>query len=375
MTVSSAGLEVKTLAIIRAELRAAIATSPEFGPQAQTGAYTVLGQLLDVFAASLADAWAELQALYDARRADAAPGSHLDDICALVGVVREPQTHSTVGVTFACEGTGTIPAGTLVRVPSGPVFATDEATAFSAPPGSSVNRTVQCTAVEPGALSALAGTVTEIVTAVSGVTSASNLAAAAPGQERETDTQLRMRREQSLSARGAASEDAIMGRVLALTTVDAAGMRSNRTASDAPGLPAHSARLVVWPSTAPRADVLALLADIWPAGIYAVGVERDGSVAFDYATALDLQLDLTLATDVDFPTDGVALVEAAVTEYVAGLTLGETVYPLKVQAAAASIPGVVGCTVLLRFAGAAWGVVPLVVPWDSLAVLDVLAVA
>jgi hypothetical protein len=362
MSVTPAGLAIKQTQQLRQDLRAALAASPAFGPDAKAGPDTVLGQLLDVFAADLSDAWADLQALYDARDPDAATAAALDRLCALVGVIREAQARSTVVLELTTAGTGIIPAGFRARVPGGPIFATTAAAPFVGVPV-----LVAAEATEYGPLAASAGTITELVDSVVGVTAVVNPDAANPGQYAQADADLRRTREASLVALGAGSDAAIRTSLLALTEVIDAAVRSNRTEHPVDGDRPRSVRVAVWPDTVPAAVIFTVLDRVLPAGIYAEGAERDDWRAFDFASVVPLDITLTLTVDADYPADGDALCQEAMQAYVDSRLLGDDVYPLRVIGAVlAACPGILTATAVL-----AGGVIgaggEAVIPWGSIA--------
>jgi uncharacterized phage protein gp47/JayE len=73
---------------------------------------------------------------------------------------------------------------------------------------------VLCRAIETGPILALLGTLTDIVTPVSGLDQVDNLIDGNVGSDTETDTNLRIRRKSSLQIVGAATADAIRARLL-----------------------------------------------------------------------------------------------------------------------------------------------------------------
>jgi uncharacterized phage protein gp47/JayE len=365
VTVDATGFQRPLFAEIRQGVRDDLVSSPEF-VGLQTGPDTVAGQFVDVFASHLDEAYTKLQELYDVRP-DSAEGTHLDDVCALVGVLREGASRSTLTLRFVCTGAGTLPAHTLCRIPDGALFRTvAEATAAGVG-----NLDVLGEALDVGITVAEVGEVSLLVDSPAFVASVTNTTAAVGGQQVESDTALRLRREQSLTARGAAALLAIRAELLDLRDVVQCVVRENTRDRTVALLPPHSGRCVLWPVTA-TTPVFDLLETIWPCGIRALGTQVRGDVAFDWATALQLYISALLTVDSDFPADGTTRAVAALTAYCATLQIGAKVWPLRLQAAiTANVSGVTGCTILLKFGAEPGGsdTSALDVPWDSIAVL------
>ena len=108
---TTAGLEIKRLADITADMRAALELT--FGPDVQTGPDSVLGVLIGVFAQQLSQVWELAQQLYDSVDPDTAEGAALDAICSLVGIRRLGELRSSGVVTLTGTALATIPAGTI----------------------------------------------------------------------------------------------------------------------------------------------------------------------------------------------------------------------------------------------------------------------
>lgn len=59
-----------------------------------------MGQIVTIFARQIVSAWEALATAYGAVDPNAAEGVLLDNICALIGAVREAATRSTVTCTL-----------------------------------------------------------------------------------------------------------------------------------------------------------------------------------------------------------------------------------------------------------------------------------
>jgi uncharacterized phage protein gp47/JayE len=359
MSLTSTGLTVPRLADLRTAARADIAASAVLGPAWQTGPGSQLGGQLDVTLARLAEVYELLAQVYASFNPDDAEGIHLDRLCAIVGVVREPATYSAGTVQLTGVALTVVPAGTLLRVPDGAIVATDADVTLTGGADDA-----DCTAVEIGEVEILATTVTEIVTAVAGLASCDNAADFVTGRERETDAELRTRREQSLVAPSASTDYGIMAALAALTSVTFARAISDRVL--------HTLRCLVYPSTADSDEVAATIWDTTPAGIELIGAQsavvtdaagNSQTVKWDWVTDQTITVDVTIGGIVNNPTNEAA-VKAAVLARFDMLEVGDDVYSTQLVAAVVTALGeaVTSCVITVD-AGAS-----VVIAEDELAV-------
>jgi uncharacterized phage protein gp47/JayE len=125
---------------------------------------------------------------------DTAIGQALNTIIKLAGITRRPATRSQVDVEVTTDRALTLPADYTVEDTLGQSWvALSEVSIASAG-----TTTVTLFAENFGAVEADAGTVTEPVTVVIGVTGVTNPTAATVGSDEETDEELRIRRNRSL---------------------------------------------------------------------------------------------------------------------------------------------------------------------------------
>lgn len=120
---TSAGLEIATLADLIASMRAA--WSAAFGASMDTSDRSPDGQLLGVTGEPLALLWELLEAVVASQDPAKATKAALDAICALSGTVRVPASFSAVTLTLTGTPTTSVPNGSLVATEStGQQFAT-----------------------------------------------------------------------------------------------------------------------------------------------------------------------------------------------------------------------------------------------------------
>jgi len=199
-----------------------------------------------------------------------------------------------------------------------------------------------------------ARTLTVIETAVTGFDSAFNLADATVGNDVETDTELRARRENALGTNAAGTLPAIRTAVLEIDEVDATFVVENDSDAVVAGRPAHSFETIVEQAdggSSADAEVAEAIFNSKPAGIQPFGndvteivVDSQGfnhTVEFSRPVAVTIYLEVDLETDSDFPPTGTALAAAALLEFGENLGIGkDVIIRPELMASLEDIPGI-----------------------------------
>ena len=219
------------------------------------------------------------------------------------------------------------------------LYASDGSTAFNCVLGTNLGITAlgcpaSYAAVVAGSVSVPLYSIQNIVNAISGLASVNNLVQGVAGRNLETDDALRVRRVAALSAIGKATDGAIAFRILQnVAGVTSCAVISNRLdVTDSSGRPPHSFEVIVSGGSA-----LAIANEIWadmPSGIQTYGntsqVIQDSlganhTIYYSIPTNIYiwLQITLTFYSEEQYPTNGDALVTAAIeawslTEFIAG---------------------------------------------------------
>ena len=269
---TTTGFNPATLDDVKTALEAAFRA--EFGNNVRVDAESVFGQIIGIFAEVYADLWEAAEDTYSAGYIGSATGASLDDLVALAGITRNAGTFSTVTLTLTGTPTTAVALGSQFRDPSsGTLWATTAAAVIGG--GGTVDVAASPTVVGP--LIALAGTITEIVTPIGGVTAVTNALDSTPGSESETDAALRVRFIASFRSGGGSSDEAIRAVLLQVTGVTEAFVVSNRSDStDSEGRPPHSLEAIVRGAT--DQAVLDALWTAIPAGIEPYGTNVSGTV-------------------------------------------------------------------------------------------------
>jgi len=318
--IDSNGFTPKTTEDIKTDLEGRLRAS--FGNAISLIPQSVFGQLVGIFSDLLADAWQLGLAIYNGAFRDGASGVNLDLIGALTGTIRKDATYSEVTLTLTGTPGTVIAAGKIAKVPSsGFQFANDGSLTIGG--GGTVSGPF--TATETGPKPAYAGTVTEIVTPVSGWSSVTNAADHTQlGTDIETDAVYRLRQEADLRAIGKATTAAIRSAVLAVDNVADCYVFENETdGTDAEGLPPHSIECVVDGGT--TAAVAQSILDTKPVGIATHGsttqaaTDANGfsrNIKFSRPADLNVYIDITVKIDAAlFPTNGADTIKQAVADW------------------------------------------------------------
>jgi len=345
VSLTTDGLVIPRLADLRSAFRSRAATL--LGAAYATGAESPLGELIDAFSAPFAAGYELLQQVYNAFSLNSATGASLDNVGDWNGVAREPATKSTAVLTLGGTVGIVVPAGREAGIENG----TSWITLADATIGAGGTVTVAAEASEFGPLEASAGTIDQIVTAVSGWATVTNASAAAVGQDIESDSTYRARIRNSRAIVGGSNDASLRSQLENEDDIIAATVISNRTnLTDGFGIPPHAFRAVIWPATADPEVIAALIWTSDPSGI-----EPDGAVSatvedtkgniqtvkWSWADEQVLYLDAIITRTSAYPADGDAQVEAALAAAFSALSVGDDVVVLDgICAVKAAVPGI-----------------------------------
>lgn len=294
---TDSGLVIKTLAVIRADIQAALQAA--FGASIDLGDKSVFGQIVGILAEREALIWELIEAVYNSQDPDSATGLSLDALCALTGTVRPDATFSAVPLILTGVPSTLVTAGSQVTTTStGEIFATDaDATIVTVPAYAAgvyvagnrvtnVGNVYQCTvggtstsvlaptttdpdiadtpvhwtfigvgtgavdqtatAVDAGVVTGVARDITSIASQVFGWDGVMNLTDATLGSDVASDAALRILREQELASDGNGTVDALVAHLIALSGVTSVTVFENVTdVVDANGMPPHSVEALV----------------------------------------------------------------------------------------------------------------------------------
>lgn len=320
--VSDTGFKRKRLNQLLDELNSEVKAI--FGDNFNVSPESPDGQINGVVSESNANLWELAEEAYNAFNPNASSGVSLSNLVQLNGITRLPATASTVELTVTGTSGTLIPQGSLVSDTDGIVtFSTDSNVTI--PTGGSTS--VQATATVTGPLVALAGTVTEIDSPVSGWDTVTNAQDAEVGTNVETDVELRARRRRSVARDAQAIIDAINAEVRAVPGVTQATVLENdtNTGPDSNGLPAHSVSAIVLGGDDTQIAEAIFLKKTLGATAFGntdvtvtddQGIEH--TISFSRPTAISIYVEVNLTTFGNYPVNGDDLIKQAILNYASG---------------------------------------------------------
>ena len=183
---------------------------------------------------------------YNNQSPTTAIGASLDRLCAINGITRKAKSYSTVTLQLTGKPNATI---NYVRAKdiNGYLWQLNESITFDA----NGSATAVASSVVAGNINAAAGTITEMATPLQDWYSVTNPNAAVPGEEVESDSELRERRQQSVSYVAQSIMDSIVSSLKSLVDENGVSITKrviayeNDTANIVDGLPAHSVAFVI----------------------------------------------------------------------------------------------------------------------------------
>lgn len=214
----------------------------------------------------------------------------------------------------------------------------------------SVTCPAEAQAIVTGPVLALAGTVDNINTPVSGWTAVNNPRDGVTGRNIETDVELRLRRRNSLRVIGSASVEAIRSRLIQeIQDVLSVAVFENRTpVTDEFGRPAHSFEAVI--QGGDDDEIAARLWVLKPAGIQTHGnttvliADSQGdaqAMKFSRPVAVPISVHADVQIDASkFPALGAQSIRDAIVSFGNTLAVGEDVAPQRFFCDILAFPGV-----------------------------------
>lgn len=325
--VTDQGFSAKRLADIRDDLEALLIQieDPDTGETLQVDfdEDDPFIQVINTLIANNASTWEALQAVYNQFNPRLATGAALSGLVQINALTRRPGTPATSPITLTGSSGTLVPAGTQFQDNNGVIYALDADVTIGASPTSGT-----VSSVVNGAFNSLAGTITTIVNPIAGLDSVTNANDSTPGTARETDEELRLRRDLSTETPSVAPVEAIFGAVNQIEGVQFVRVFINNTLSvDARGIPAKSVAAVIQGGDDQTiAETLFLRS---PAGVGYFGnttlqlTDLQGE-PYDIAWIRPALIDIEVEVDVEiidantFPSDGADRITQAIIDYAAG---------------------------------------------------------
>ena len=241
-------------------------------------------------------------------------------------------------------------------------------------------RTVgEVVAVNSGVIVQPANTIDTILTPMLGWDSVNNPVAATPGEDRETDEELRIRFRNGKFDRATNTLDAIYSALINLDNVGEVTIYENDTSAvDGNGVPAHSFLPII--SGGLSTDIANAIWDNKPIGILSYGnttVNINDLQGFPHAISFSrpnpvvIYISIDITTDVNFPPNGNDAIKSALLDYfAASLGTGDDVIYSRLYTPINSISGFEVVSLKIGTAPSPTGTNNIVIAFDSIASLN-----
>ena len=337
----------------------------------------VLGNLSVIMSVLLDEVAQGTQAVFDSIDSVNAQGYAATNIALLRGTQRNGATNSQVaGAAFTGTAGTVVPPGTLVQG-GGSDGRARWSTSESLTLDGAGEGSADLVAVEEGPTAADAGSITTIVSVVSGLDSVTNPTAAVEGLARELDSALLLRSGATLNRVGGAIGGIQLAVLDAVPEIRSVVVLENDDSAPATisgvVLPGNAVAIYVYDGTPTGGLTTAQLDAIGVAlytrgpvaGVKSIGAltltvtAADGSFdtfGLSYATPVEVDAGAVLTFDVDVsPADEagvIAQASTAITEYFSGLVMGSDVLLLDVYGVLAAVDGLRSAAVTLDGLGA-----------------------
>lgn len=268
------------------------------------------------------------KAIYDATDPNNASGAQLDALASMLRVYRQAPTASVAQLTLSGVSGTVVPAGKQAFGNNVLWTLLEDVTI----PGKG-----QAVCAVTGPIEAAIGEIVTIASPVVGWSGVTNLRAAIPGQDAESDADLRLRRDTRLRAADGRSLDAVRTALLALDFVESALVIDNPDAEPAvvrgETMPGCSMLAVVYPDPATderRTELAIALYKAAPFGIELVGDEAADVIGVDLNPK---EVRWSVATEVVIPIDFVVTLYtgAALVDVTADITAAVDAYLLSLR--------------------------------------------
>ena len=338
--VDASGLHVPNFAAIQAQLVAAYQAIYTQGAYLANDSADY--QEISITARAISDAMEALVLDYNNRAPSTAIGSALDGLIKLCGIARKVPSASTCQVTLT--GTaGTVISGGIVGDVNGNSWLLP--TPLLLPLGGSLTVTAICQTI--GAITALAGNLSIILTPTAGWTGVTNSAAAVTGQASETDSQLRARQALSAALPSSTRLAGTIAEIAAVEGVTRWNVVENNTndSPDANGLISHSIWAIVEGGT--DLDVATAIFNNKGPGCGLNGARTvaitdpytglSTNISFSWPTYVPIYVSASVYLFPSGTTAMLAQIGTAILNYLNSLSIGEIVTLSGLYAAAMSV--------------------------------------
>ncbi len=282
------GYTVPTLSEVEAEMQADVLGEVDAG--LDLSSESPLGQVVSIFARQITRDRELIGTLYGGIDPNKAEGVLLDNVAAITGTTRLAAKKSLAKCNLSLNATVTVPAGSRISVATQTNVVFELTADVTSTTAGTYTGTFE--ALVTGPVAANAGTLTNILTPVSGWTAVTNPLDAELGRNVETDTELRVRRAIELAEPGSSSANAIRAGVLNVAGVESCFVYENTSdQTDEFMVPPHAFEVIIWDGLTPQADdqeIFQAIYDNKGGGGQAYGQSVTGYVTDDSGSTIEI---------------------------------------------------------------------------------------
>jgi len=277
----------------------AFSTGFDFSPESPDG------QLVDIMSFEIAQAWTEINQVYNSFDPNLATGAALKNIGLITGTPYGAATRSQVVLDLGGTAGVTVPYGSIVTDADGNEFTTE----FDA----IIPASVQAISTIAGPILVPAGSVQTIGTTIAGWTTATQTSAGTAGKTAETDSQYRNKRNTTVLRNYTSTADVVQSRLYELGIEQVTVVNNDTDIAFSDGTPAKSIQVTVGEVVgATDEEIAKVILDTKSLGCPAYGtttvnVDDDQgnthAISFTKATAVEIFIDMDLTyLDLDTAT-------------------------------------------------------------------------
>jgi uncharacterized phage protein gp47/JayE len=325
-------------------------TVEKFGASTDTSEEEWIGHTLRIMSTLVANSNEVQQAVYDALSIANSTGTQLDNLVALIGLLRRQATHSTATLKLTSDRATTVPIGTMYGTESGVNFMTTVEQVFTG--AGWANVASRCTVA--GAIAAEAGEIDQIVNSVAGIISVTNPSDATVGKSRETDQELKEAHTIATATAGKSDLGSIFEALRLVDNVSAVYANENKENYTVDGLPGQRIHFSLIGGT--DEDIATAIYYNRTSSIKSYGAQsvtiydeelaRQNTEYFDRASQVPLFVTINL-TKIDglWPDDGQDQIRTNLVAHFASFRIGQDVIHDALYGSAFGVSGVMAATI------------------------------
>lgn len=296
-----------------------------FGDSFNTDPETRQGQLIGFLAQALETSDNSIIDMFNGTVIYTAIGLQIDYLASNLDIFRKAAINTEVNVILTGVNGTVIPAGTLAEDTSGNKFTLKEEVTISSGAANGI-----MVAQNEGEITVLAGTLTKIIDVISGWETINNPTDGITGTPTETDTQFRNRYLDSVKANSISQIGSIKANLLEIEDVQDAIVVQNDeddpVAIDNVSINGHTIACVLFGGS--DQDIINAIGIKKPVGVPTQGdisgfytdpsYYTNLAINFYRASQVDIQIELNITTNSNFPSDGINQIKQNIVDYFNG---------------------------------------------------------